>query len=249
MIIRHCDGPADIVADPNVVTIYNPGQEYERRPLSAYGDRCDWLTPGADLLAEMLTDVGLVRRGDPERLFPVTHGLSPPRAYARLRRLTAALRRNPPPDELLVEESALAILRDVLAAACPVTAPSGDRRRSQTRSRHRRLVERAQRHLAVCYDQPMSLAELADDLHVSAFHLSRVFRRVTGTTVHRYLTQLRLRHTLGPLGGGDVDLTTLGVAAGFSDHSHFSRFFREAFRMTPSAYRRSLRRRVGPPVR
>ncbi len=46
--IRH-EGGRRFVADPNVVTIYNRAQRYERFPISAIGDHCDWFALSNDL--------------------------------------------------------------------------------------------------------------------------------------------------------------------------------------------------------
>jgi AraC family transcriptional regulator len=41
--------------------------------------------------------------------------------------------------------------------------------------------------------EPVTLADLADEVHLSVYHLVRVFRTATGQTPHRFLTELRGR--------------------------------------------------------
>jgi AraC-like DNA-binding protein len=76
---------------------------------------------------------------------------------------------------------------------------------------------------------------------VSVFHLCRVFRSVTGGTIHQHREQLRLRAALPAVMESDDDLLSIGLRLGFSSHSHFTAAFRRRFTITPSALRR-LRR-------
>src|ERR1044071_750709 len=46
-------GSRSFVADPSLATIYNPGQEYTRRVISADGDRCEWFGVSNELALEI----------------------------------------------------------------------------------------------------------------------------------------------------------------------------------------------------
>ena len=100
----------------------------------------------------------------------------------------------------------------------------------------RRLVARAQEHLAQNLDRQITLAELARAVHASPFHLHRVFSAVTGTTPHAYLTQLRVDRACELLRDGwTVDETALAV--GFRSRGHLARVFRARTGVYPSRYR------------
>jgi len=83
---------------------------------------------------------------------------------------------------------------------------------------------------------------------VSAFHACRVFRRRTGYTLHRYLTEQRLCAALTRLGadGESGDLREIAAGLGFSSHSQFTAHFRAAFAITPSEFRRRATAPVVP---
>jgi AraC-like DNA-binding protein len=99
----------------------------------------------------------------------------------------------------------------------------------------RRLVARAQDHLAENFDREITLAELARAVHASPFHLHRVFSAVTGTTPHRYLTQLRVDRACELLRDGwSVGETALAV--GFRSRGHLARVFRAHTGVHPSQY-------------
>lgn len=100
---------------------------------------------------------------------------------------------------------------------------------------HHRLAEEAKALLterACCND---SLESLAHVLHISAFHLARVFRERTGFSLHAYRTHLRLRLALERLSGAGTDLGWMARELGFSSHAHFTGVFNSVFGEPPSA--------------
>jgi AraC-like DNA-binding protein len=102
-----------------------------------------------------------------------------------------------------------------------------------------RLAESLKALLAERFAEKLTLAELGREVGCSPYHLTRVFRRSTGVSIHRHRTQLRLRTALLRL-REDVDLCSLGLDLGFASHSHFTEAFRSLFGAPPSAVRRML---------
>jgi AraC-like DNA-binding protein len=144
-------------------------------------------------------------------------------------------------EELEVEETVVRIVAEVLAGArhasgLAPTAATGD---------PRPLADRARELILARFAEPLSLTAMATRLAVSPFHLCRQFRRATGTTLHAYRTQVRLRTALERLGDHDVDLTDLALDLGYSSHSHFTTSFRRAFGVPPSAARDRFATRAG----
>jgi AraC family transcriptional regulator len=83
---------------------------------------------------------------------------------------------------------------------------------------------------------------------MSPYHLSRVFRNVTGIAPHRYLTAVRLRHAAAMLRRG-ASVTYTCYATGFGSLSHFITAFGRRFGVSPSAVARGARlpmHRVAP---
>jgi AraC-like DNA-binding protein len=100
------------------------------------------------------------------------------------------------------------------------------------------LAEAARTVLARSFREPVTLDEVARRTGSSMFHLCRTFRRHTGSTLHGYRNQLRLRTALERAATPESDLTELALDLGFSSHSHFTAAFRKAFGISPSAFRR-----------
>ncbi len=86
-----------------------------------------------------------------------------------------------------------------------------------------------------------TLADLAAEVGVHPVTLARGFRRSFGCSVGEYVRRLRIERAATQLGGSEVPLAEIALAAGFSDQSHFSNLFRRETGMSPSAYRRAMR--------
>jgi AraC family transcriptional regulator len=133
-------------------------------------------------------------------------------------------------DALFVEETAAELIERAIRG--PV-ACSG--RRAATRRDRMELVEACKDLLLARLGTPLSLSALAGELHVSPFHLTRVFRDLTGRTLTQYLHDLRLRAAVDRL--GEASLSRVAADLGYCSPSHFSDRFRGAFGMTPSQLR------------
>jgi AraC-like DNA-binding protein len=87
------------------------------------------------------------------------------------------------------------------------------------------------------YADPTSLGELATITGYSVFHTCRVFRATTGTTIHGFRRELRLRHALARILDSREPLTEIAAATGFASQSHLTNLFRARFGITPARAR------------
>jgi AraC family transcriptional regulator len=107
------------------------------------------------------------------------------------------------------------------------------------RPRWLRVVEEA---IEASIAEPPSVADLAALAGVHASQLLRTFRRHHGSTVANYVRRRRVERARAEMATSDRPLSMIAIDAGFSDQSHFTRAFRQAFGETPGQYARSLRR-------
>jgi len=91
--------------------------------------------------------------------------------------------------------------------------------------------------LIAVVEQGGGLAAMAAAAGLSRFHFLRRFKRATGTTPWRYLTDLRLAKAKSLLADPAQGVAEAAAAAGYADPAHFSRLFRQRTGRTPSAYR------------
>jgi len=88
------------------------------------------------------------------------------------------------------------------------------------------------------YAQPLNVEALAHDAHMSAGHLSRVFKRAFGEAPYSYLMTRRIERAMALLRRGDLSVTDVCFAVGCSSLGTFSTRFTELVGVPPSTYRR-----------
>ena len=83
----------------------------------------------------------------------------------------------------------------------------------------------------------LKVQDIAHEIGVHPFHLSRVFRTVHRQTIGEYVHKLRVAYACKMLALPDCDLATVALSAGFADQSHFTKVFKNLTGMTPGAFR------------
>ncbi|MFB7598821.1 helix-turn-helix domain-containing protein [Streptomyces sp. NPDC056160] len=87
---------------------------------------------------------------------------------------------------------------------------------------------------------PLTLADIAGEVHLSVYHFVRVFREATGQTPHRYLTGLRIERARLLLAGTGLTVAQIAERCGFSGPGSLSSAFLTHVGVRPAAYRRDL---------
>lgn len=234
-------GRHKVTADVNQAVFFSKDLPYRVSHPADCGDR------GTVFIVSEPELINIIREFDPdideysEQPFPFAAGPCSTITFRRQRELVRRLEfagRSDFVDGLCIDETALTIVSDVLSAAYErLSLPQKSVRRATTID-HAERVEAAKQYLACHIGEHVTLDGLARSVHVSPFHLSRIFQYRTGITLHRYLMRLRLRQAFERLADGEQDLTMLALDLGFSSHSHFTDAFRREFGCAPSAVRR-----------
>lgn len=89
-------------------------------------------------------------------------------------------------------------------------------------------------HLA---DPALSVEEAAERVSLSTTHLRNQFRQVYGMPPKQYLTSLRLSLARELLAATSLPITEIAARCGYDSLYNFSRSFRQAMGLSPSAYR------------
>lgn len=90
------------------------------------------------------------------------------------------------------------------------------------------------------YAEPLDVAALARGALVSPAHFRRGFKEAFGETPYRYLLTRRLERAKALLRAGELSVTEVCFAVGFSSLGSFSTQFRRFVGESPAAYRRRL---------
>ncbi len=82
-------------------------------------------------------------------------------------------------------------------------------------------------------EDPISPADLAEDVGMSTRQLERLFRRYLNRSPKRYYMELRLGKARNLLMQTDMSVINVALACGFASPSHFSKCYRAHYNTTP----------------
>lgn len=105
---------------------------------------------------------------------------------------------------------------------------------------HPDLTFRTVEYIAGHFTEDLSLTDVAHELGVSPFALSRVFSGTFHTNFNRYVNKMRLDRAGELLRYSPHSITDICYESGFESQRTFNRAFKEYYRMSPSTYRQSL---------
>ena len=103
-----------------------------------------------------------------------------------------------------------------------------------------RRIRRSVELMHTQLDQDLTLKELAAASYLSPFHFARVFKKLTGSSPHNYLANIRATRAQLLLAETDLSVTEIGARVGYLSGSHFTKAFRIATGATPREFRKSL---------
>ncbi len=86
--------------------------------------------------------------------------------------------------------------------------------------------------------EPLALADIAAEAHLSVYHFIRVFRAATGETPHRFLTRLRIERARRLLSDGTLSIGQIAERCGFASPGALSAAFLSQVGVRPSVYRK-----------
>jgi AraC family transcriptional regulator, glycine betaine-responsive activator len=98
--------------------------------------------------------------------------------------------------------------------------------------RHPRL-SRVIEIMEASIEDPVSPAELAEEVGMSTRQLERLFRRYLNRSPKRYYMELRLAKARNLLMQTDLSVINVALACGFASPSHFSKCYRAQYGTTP----------------
>ena len=111
--------------------------------------------------------------------------------------------------------------------------PPPERPRALTDGRLRSVEEFVEAHL----DGDLGLSEMAAVAGLSTFYFAREFKRVTGRTPFRYLTDRRIARAKTHLERTSMPLAQVALACGFASQSSFTTAFARETGHTPARWR------------
>ena len=99
------------------------------------------------------------------------------------------------------------------------------------------VVEHAKEYIGEHFNKELSLEEMAKEVGISPYYLSKLFKESEGTGYIEYTTKLRMDYAQEQLGSTDRSVKEICRDAGYQDPNYFSRIFKKWTGMTPTEYR------------
>ncbi len=111
-----------------------------------------------------------------------------------------------------------------------------------TRFRDQENLYRIKKYIVHNLDRDVSLDMIASEFDYTPSYFSRYFKKNMGLNFVEYLTRERIRYAKNELLFTDEEVQNIATAAGFSNVNSFSRTFRQYEGISPSQYRRNVRK-------
>jgi len=229
------DAHGTFLADPNQILFSNMGESYEISHPVDGGDSSTVFLFAPSLLMEIMRTNNPNVEDKTNRLFEHNHITFNSRLQVLQYQLLCAGGQTS--YELAIEEEVIRLIAEILYNA--------NHGQSITRKSSRKIIRihSEQTHAVKAFLNenfrlPLQIEHISAAVHLSPYHLCRIFKQNTGMTIHRYVKCLRLFNAAEHMLEHPASrLDLLALEFGFSNHGHFSTAFRQVFGKNPSELR------------
>lgn len=102
------------------------------------------------------------------------------------------------------------------------------------------IVKNAVQYIEEHYQEKLKLSDVADQVYVSQWHLSKLLNRHTGQNFSEVLNGIRIEKAKELLKNPALRVGDIADAVGFMDIAHFSRVFKKTVGVSANDYRNNL---------
>ena len=92
------------------------------------------------------------------------------------------------------------------------------------------------------YSYNLVLEDICQHINLSPYYFVRLFKKATGFSPHVYLMKTRLMKAQELLAKGHYPIEEICLKCGFINTSHFAARFKRSFGMSPTEYRKTIRK-------
>ncbi|MES2733802.1 MAG: two-component regulator propeller domain-containing protein [Bacteroidota bacterium] len=122
------------------------------------------------------------------------------------------------------------IYKDQLISPAPIEVPSYDVELLK------RILKETENQMA---DPEFSVEKLCHQLGMSRMHLHRKLHALVGKTTSEFIREVRLKRAAQLLASGSKRISEVMQEVGFISNTHFTRYFKEMYGVSPKDYRES----------
>jgi AraC-like DNA-binding protein len=99
------------------------------------------------------------------------------------------------------------------------------------------VTNETQRYIKKNLGCHLRLSDIAQAMCISSNHLNMIFKAQTGKTIIQYHEECRLNAARELISQTKTNINEISASLGYYDQYHFSKAFKKAFGLSPSAYR------------
>lgn len=100
------------------------------------------------------------------------------------------------------------------------------------------IIRMAKNYIDERLNDDLSLTEIADDLNISVYYLSHIFKSETGITLMEYRNEMRMTQAKKLLLQTELGIAEIAGQVGFANASYFSKTFSKRENVSPMEYRK-----------
>lgn len=152
--------------------------------------------------------------------------------------LTEEITRKEPGYGPIIEGQAAKLVIDTARAVVDVARIPADPLTGSAKDHAEVVAQQIARYLRDNRGRPLSLRDVAAQVHLSERHINRVFHRTMGVSIMEYLTSVRMDHAAHLLLERYAPTKEVAHAVGYPDVRYFTTVFRQRMGLTPAAFRR-----------
>jgi AraC-like DNA-binding protein len=103
------------------------------------------------------------------------------------------------------------------------------------------VVAHAKQFVQSHAEEPITLGQVVQHVHVSRFYFCKLFKKATGMTLTEYVARVRVEKAKALLSDPTLRISEVVYAAGFGSIPQFNSIFKRHVGMPPTEYRATLR--------
>ncbi len=100
-------------------------------------------------------------------------------------------------------------------------------------------VEKAVCYIESYYMQNITVADIANHVHLSRYYMTDIFKQQTNMSPIEYLIEYRIKQAKHMLVASKLSITEIALNCGFNSPSNFAMQFKQLTNLTPTEYRKT----------
>ena len=135
------------------------------------------------------------------------------------------------------EELTFVYVAELLNLLCEITnqLPASEKNRMDDES----LIEKILHYINKSYADIENISQISDKFFITKYHLCRIFKDATNTSVIEYLNRIKVKKACSLLEESEKSILEISLLCGFNSSVYFCKIFKKLMGITPTEYRKN----------